>query len=135
MNTSPAPHPARAAVDRHVGFWNEMDRDSWVAVFASDVVFEDPVGGPLKRGTEAVHNSWDRSFVPGRRWTLHPQHVVAAGDECAVFMLNRGDLDGRIVETRSIEIFRVDAEGRIVSVRSFFDQPSDFALSSYFTPQ
>ena len=42
---------------------------------------------------------------------------------------------GRQVETRSIEIFRVNEDGLIVSVRSFFDQPTDFALSSYFTPQ
>lgn len=133
MTEPSAAHPARLAVDRHVGFWNSMDRDSWVAIFSPSVTFEDPVGGPLKVGLEAVHNSWDRSFVPGRRWTLHPDHVVAAGTECAVAMVNRGDLEGRIVETRSIEIFRVDETGLIVSVRSFFEQPTDFALSPYFT--
>jgi steroid delta-isomerase len=121
------------AVERHVGFWNAMDRDAWVAIFSPEVTFEDPVGGPLKRGLEAVHNSWDRSFVPGRRWTLHPTFVVGAGSECAVAMTNRGDLDGRLVETRSIEIFRVGDDGRIVSVRSFFDQPTDFELSPYFS--
>ena len=124
---------ARVAVDRHVEFWNTMNRAAWVGLFSPAVTFEDPVGGPLKTGTDAVRNSWDRSFVPGRRWTLHPDHVVAAGSECAVAMVNRGDLDGRRVETRSIEIFRVDESGLIVSVRSFFEQPTDFALSPYFT--
>ena len=133
MTAIPTPHPARLAVDRHVGFWNAMDRDSWVALFSPDVTFEDPVGGPLKVGQQAVHNSWDRSFVPGRRWTLHPAQIVAAGHECAVAMVNRGDLEGRIVETHSIEIFRVDEAGLIVSVRSFFEQPTDFALAPYFT--
>jgi len=133
VNT-PADHPAVVAVQNHVRFWNAMDRDSWVALFSPVVVFEDPVGSAPKVGTDAVHKSWDRSFAPGRRWTLHPQQIVGGGSEAAVVMRNDGDLAGRSVRVDSIEIFRVDAEGFIAHVRAFFDQPADFALSDYFTP-
>jgi hypothetical protein len=37
------------------------------------------------------------------------------------------------VEVNGIEIFTVNAAGLIVSVRSFFEQPEDFALDNYFT--
>ena len=36
-----------------------MDRDGWLALFADDVVFDDPVGVPRKHGLEAVGKQWD----------------------------------------------------------------------------
>jgi hypothetical protein len=122
------------AVQSHVALWNAMDRESWIQLFSPHMVFEDPVGTPEKVGLDAVYKSWDCSFKPGRRWTLHPEHVVAAGNEAAVVMRNEGDLNGQKVTIRSIEIFIVDDSGLLVRIRSFFDQPSDFALSDYFTP-
>jgi steroid Delta-isomerase len=132
--TTPVDPPAVVAVRNHVRFWNAMDRDSWVALFSPAVVFEDPVGSAPKQGKDAVHRSWDNSFKPGRRWTLQPQQIVGGGSEAAVVMLNSGDLAGRQVRVDSIEVFRVDDSGLIVSVRAFFEQPADFALSDYFTP-
>ena len=123
-----------SAVRSHVALWNAMDRESWIQLFSPHMVFEDPVGTPEKVGLDAVYKSWDRSFKPGRRWTLHPEHVVAAGNEAAVVMRNEGDLNGEKVTIRSIEIFIVDESGLLVRIRSFFDQPSDFALADYFTP-
>jgi hypothetical protein len=123
------------AVRSHVALWNAMDRESWIQLFSPHMVFEDPVGTPEKMGLDAVYKSWDRSFKPGRRWTLHPEHIVAAGNETAVVMRNEGDLNGQKVTIRSIEIFIVDDSGFLVRIRSFFDQPIDFALSDYFTPE
>lgn len=124
---------ARTAVEKHVEHWNAVDRESWIRLFSLEVTFEDPVGAPVKRGMEAVHNSWDRSFRPGRRWYLRPRQIVEAGSEAAVVMHNEGHLEGQVVEVNGIEIFTVDDTGLIVGVRSFFDQPTDFALDPYFT--
>ncbi len=125
---------ARTAVEKHAEHWNAMNRASWVALFSPNATFEDPVGAAPKLGTEAVHNSWDRSFRPGRRWFLHPKQIIEAGSEAAVVMRNEGHLGDRVVEVNGIEIFTVDDDGLIVSVRSFFDQPTEFALDDYFTP-
>lgn len=128
-------HPAVTAVHAHVDAWNSMDRDRWVALFSSDMVFEDPVGAPPKSGLDAVNKTWDRSFTPGRRWILHPRQVVAGGGgEAAVVMHNVGELGDKRVEVDSIEIFSVDDDGRIVRVRAFFDQPTEFELAEWFTP-
>jgi len=126
--------PVQSAVQSHVALWNAMNRESWIKLFSPQMVFEDPVGSPEKVGFDAVYKSWDRSFKPGRRWTLHTEHIVAAGNEAAVVMRNEGDLNGQKVTIRSIEIFSVDDSGLLIRIRSFFDQPSDFALSDYFTP-
>ena len=129
-------HPAVAAVAAHVEAWNSMDRDRWVALFSPDMVFEDPVGAPPKTGLDAVNKTWDRSFTPGRRWTLHPRQIVAGGDtEAAVVMHNAGELGDKRVEVNSVEIFSVGDDGRIVRVRAFFDQPTEFDLADWFTPE
>ena len=126
---------AVAAVHAHVDAWNTMDRERWVELFSPAMVFEDPVGAPPKVGLEAVHKTWDRSFTPGRRWTLHPRQIVAGGsDEAAVVMHNVGDLGDKRVEVNSVEIFSVDESGLITRVRAFFDQPTEFTLADWFTP-
>jgi len=115
--------PVQQAVHSHVTLWNAMDRENWVQLFSPHMIFEDPVGTPEKLGVDAVFKSWDRSFKPGRRWTLHPEHVVAAGNEAAVVMRNEGDLAGEKVTIRSIEIFIVDESGLLVRIRSFLINP------------
>jgi hypothetical protein len=41
--------------------------------------------------------------------------------EVAVLLENQGDLDGVLTTVVSIEIWRVDADGGVCSVRSFFE--------------
>jgi hypothetical protein len=49
-------------------------------------------------------------------------------------MHNVGMLADKRVEVNSVEIFSVDEAGAIVRVRAFFDQPTEFALADWFTP-
>lgn len=131
----PSAHGAVRAVQLHAAKWNARDRSAWLALFHDDVTFEDPVGKAPKRGRAAAEGSWDNSFTEGRIWTLHPQRIIPGGlHEAAVHMLNRGDLHGEKVELQGIEIYRVDEDGLIVSVRAFFEQPTDFELNPFFVP-
>ncbi len=123
---------ATAAVLLHCEYWNTRRRTDWMALFALDVVFEDPVGARPKIGEVAIRNSWDRSLTPGREWTLNPVRIVGTDAEVAVQMHNIGNIEGRQVEVHGIEIWKVNAEGLVVSVRAFFEQPKDFELSPYF---
>jgi hypothetical protein len=104
-------HPAVAAVQQHAGNWNAQDRTAWLALF-------------------------DDSFTDGRVWTLHPQRIIPGGThEAAVEMLNKGTLHGELVELRGIEIYKVNDAGKIISVRAFFEQPTDFELNPFFVPE
>lgn len=130
-----SPHPAVRAVQLHAANWNARDRAAWLALFDDDVTFEDPVGRAPKLGRIAAESSWDNSFTEGRVWTLHPQRIIPGGAaEAAVHMRNCGNLHGDQVELESIELYRVNELGLIVSVRAFFEQPTQFALNPYFTP-
>jgi len=128
----PSEAQVRAAVDGHVSAWNDQDRDRWVALWADDVTFDDPVGAPTKHGRAAVEKSWDSSQRPGRRWILDPQQVIIGGDEAAVVMHNHGDVDGKKVLVRGIEIYKVRPDGLIGAVRAYFEQPTEVELDPYY---
>lgn len=111
---------AADAFAEHCRSWNAQDRDAWLSIFADEIVMEDPVGGVPKHGRSALDTTWDRSHRPGRRWELQPRRVIECGSEVAVDLVNAGVVDGQSVVVESIEIWRVDDHGRVVSVRSFF---------------
>jgi steroid Delta-isomerase len=122
---------ARRAVEHHCEYWNARNQQAWTALFADEVVFEDPVGSPPKHGAEAVRASWERSLTPGREWRLVPARIIAGGNEAAVVMRNEGDLQGRSVLVESLEIWRVRGDGLVTSVRAFFE-PDPAVQSDYF---
>ena len=124
-------YAARLAVERHCEYWNARDQQKWSALFADEVVFEDPVGAPPKHGLEAVRNSWERSLTPGREWRLVPARIVACASEAAVVMRNEGNLEGRSVLVESLEVWRVREDGLVVSVRAFCE-PDPAVQSDYF---
>ncbi len=111
---------AAEAFAAHCEAWNDQDRDRWLALFAPDIVFEDPVGGPTKQGVEAMEATWATSQKPDRRWILRAERVVECGREVAVDLANHGTIEGRAVVIRSIEIWRVGDDGLVDLVRTFF---------------
>ncbi len=123
--------PAQQAVERHCQYWNARDQRAWSALFADEVVFEDPVGAPPKHGRDAVRASWERSLTPGREWRLVPARIIACGDEAAVLMRNEGNLHGRSVVVEGVEIWRVRGDGLVTSVRAFFE-PDPAVQTDYF---
>jgi steroid delta-isomerase len=122
---------AQLAVERHCEYWNARDQQKWSALFADEVVFEDPVGAPPKLGLAAVRDSWERSLTPGREWRLVPARIIACGSEAAVVMRNEGNLHGQSVLVESLEVWRVRDDGLVVSVRAFFE-PDPSVQSDYF---
>jgi ketosteroid isomerase-like protein len=122
---------ASEAIRSHCELWNARDQASWSALFADDVVFEDPVGAPPKVGREAVRQSWERSLTPGREWTLVPTRIHSGGSEAVVVMRNEGNLHGESVVVDSLEVWRVNANGLVDSVRAFFE-PDPSVQSDYF---
>jgi steroid delta-isomerase len=122
---------ARAAVGAHVGLWNAAEKARWLALFAEDVVYEDPPGAVASRGRQVMsEHAWDRSFTATKRWLLEPTLMIACGHEAVVHMRNHGAVSGRPVWVDSLEIYAVDAEGLITSVRAFWEPPSDPAIQS-----
>lgn len=129
---TPTAGQVRTAVERHFRYWNAGDRAAWVANFSDDVTFHDPVGAPPKHGRRAAEKSWDNSFSNGQQWKLELTSLVVCGDEAAITLRNHGLVNGKAFTMEGIEVWKVDAEGRVCQVRAYFQPPADVKLDAYF---
>ena len=120
------------AVRTHFEAWNAADRSRWTSIWHPEVVMFDPVGGPEKRGSAAVEKMWDRAFQPGHSWQIEPVFMTVCDDQAAVYVRNRGNLEGQIVELESIEIYWVGSDGRIARVNSYFSVAEGQVLDPYW---
>jgi steroid delta-isomerase len=123
---------ARGAVLAHVAHWNAVDKQRWLALFADDVVYEDPPGTVASQGRQVMSDyAWDRSFTEDKQWVLEPLIVIACGHEAQVHMRNHGSVAGRPVWVDSIELWAVDDDGLVTSVRAFWEPPSDEQIQQH----
>jgi len=122
------------AMETHFSAWNRKDRETWLRNFAADVVLEDPVGGPEKRGAAAVEKSWENSFQEGHDWKIEPLFQCICGVEAAHLVRSTGVIGGKEIVLEGIEVYTIDEAGRIARVRTWFRAPAGVALDPYFSP-
>ncbi len=120
-------HPALAASRVSMAAVEAHDRDAWVGNFAEDGVLQDPVGvspldpsGEGHHGREAIGAFWDQMIAPNQiRFDIERSHC--GGDECAnVGTITTTFPDGNRVRTTGVYVYRVDGEGRLASLRAFW---------------
>jgi steroid Delta-isomerase len=131
----PTAEQVRQAIENHFAMWNSGRREDWIANFADNVVFHDPVSAPPKYGRAAAEKSWDNSFSNDQQWTLELTRLVVCGDEAAITLRNYGCVNGQRFTMEGIEIWKVDDDGRVCQVRAYFEPPADVQLDDYFQRQ
>jgi ketosteroid isomerase-like protein len=110
----------------------EKDRDGWLALFADDAVIEDPVGpsmfdksGAGHRGKDAIANFYDTTISMSEKVTITIDHSIECGDEVArVGEISITLPGGQVGLVTCVNIYKVGADGKLVSLRSFWDQDS-----------
>jgi len=121
-------HPARRAGRLSQRYVARGDRDRWLDLFAEDGVVQDPVGpspldpsGEGHRGRAALADFWDRVISKGRVSFDYPRSY-AAGDECAFTgtVINTFP-GGREFRAEGVFVYRVNGEGKLVSLRAFWE--------------
>jgi steroid Delta-isomerase len=128
MEAGVGEHPARRAGQNSMQRVQAKDKNGWLTLFAEDAVIEDPVGiSPLDptgnghRGREAIGRFWDTVIAPGNV-AMRVRESYASGNECAnvVSLVNRM-ASGVEIGTDCVIVYRVDEQGRIVSLRAFWE--------------
>jgi ketosteroid isomerase-like protein len=129
-----AEHPARLAGRRSQEAAMRGKKQDWLDLYADDCVVEDPVGpspfdptGAGRRGKAALAAFWDQA-IEGARITMEYPTSYACGDECAFVGRTTNELpDGTRISVEGVSVYRVDAEGRIVSLRAYWELPPELS--------
>jgi steroid Delta-isomerase len=114
---------------RSMAMSEARDRDGWLSLFAADGSVEDPVGpsmfdpeGRGHRGIEAITAFYDNVIATSEKIRFHMRQVAECADECAfagtISITLPGGKQGSV---ELINIYRVDGQGKIASLRSFWE--------------
>jgi len=106
------------------------DREGWLALFADDAVVEDPVGpsmfdpeGGGHRGKEAITAFYDNVISQSESLKFTIRQSLECGSEVANIGELRITLPGnQVAVVQLANIYKVNAEGKLVSLRSFWEQ-------------
>jgi steroid Delta-isomerase len=121
-------HPARAASQRSIACVQAKDKEGWLALWAEDGCVEDPVGvsfidptGEGFRGPERREQFWDSNIAGTEsiRFELHDS--FAAGNEVANVATIHISVGGAHTRCEGVFVYRVDDEGKLVSLRAFWE--------------
>jgi steroid Delta-isomerase len=106
------------------------DRAAWLDLFAEDAVVEDPIGpsafdpeGNGHRGIEAIATFYDNVIAANESITFTIRQSFLCGDEAAnVGVIRIAFAGGSAVEVDGVYIYRRSPEGKIASLRAFWEQ-------------
>ena len=118
----PAPEEIRATVQRYAEVFSAGDKDAYVGLFADDATLEDPVGGGVHQGTEAIRAFWDmtREMTPSIELTVTGP-IRVAGNEAAFPGEARPLLGEDRMMVPIVDTLAFDDDGKITRLRAFWD--------------
>ena len=126
---SRASHPARDAAFRSYDAVIRKDKQAWLANFADDGWIEDPIGpsvfdpdGKGHHGAGGRAHFWDITIGTMARFVFEIHDSFVSGNECAnVGVIHTTTESGWTASTDGVFTYRVNDEGKIVSLRAFWE--------------
>ena len=102
----------------------EMDVERLLELFDEDAVSWDPVGSPPMRVRDKSNNYFRALSTIFSKMALREEEVFVAGSEAAVRWTGVAILrtNPREVDFEGISVFEINEQGRIQSVRSYWDK-------------
>ena len=114
-------HTQKAVADYFAAI-RAMDVNQWLSTFAEDAVTNDPVGSPPLNGHAALRQFFEGIAGAFEKIGLFEDQVFINGNEAAVKWTGRGTgKNGREVTFEGIDVFEVNDEGKIKTVRGYWN--------------
>ena len=112
----------RAIVQRYTEVFSAGDKEAYVGLFAEGATLEDPVGGEVHQGIEAIRAFWDmtREMTPTIELVITGP-VRVAGAEAAFPGEARPSLGDTPMAVPVIDTLAFDDDGKITALRAFWD--------------
>jgi steroid delta-isomerase len=118
MDTTPSPNLIRSVIARYAHCLSNGDIEGLAALFAPGATFEDPIGTPPMIGPEGARQFFSAALQQtGGRILFEPEGAVRIrGEHAACAFIATCDRIEPPFVTETLDIFRFDAQGRIVSL-------------------
>ena len=106
------------------------DRAGWLSLFEDDAVVEDPVGGfdpwdltgEGQRGHEAIGRFYDIFSAAQESLDFEVHYIAVCAREVACFVTMNIVMKGGAVQAQKmINIYKISPNGKIASLRSFWN--------------
>ena len=119
----PSAEKIAEAVRSYVERAEHGSADDLAALYADDATIEDPVGGEVHRGNDAVRRFF-HAVKHGRQFEVELISLNVAGGEAAFHF--RVSTDGRRMDV--IDVMTFDDNAKITSMRAYWGPPNIVAL-------
>jgi len=107
------------------------DHEAWQGLFAQEVLHEDPVGFGMVRGkSDLVGPFWDRIVANDVEIWLTDEIIVCGNEALAILACDTGAPTDRRRLAPVVDHFVFDGDGRIASVRGFYNLPAPQAAAT-----
>lgn len=121
-------HPARVAGRASQAAVRTKDKEAWLDLFAPDGWVEDPVGpsgydpeGKGHHGRDGIGKFWDMSIAQTDSIDFRFHDSFACGSEAVFVGTIRTLIGGGRIDAEGVFTYRVDDDGKIVSLRAFWE--------------
>jgi steroid delta-isomerase len=118
----PTPEEIRKVVHSYAEMMCKSDIDGILALYAEDATVEDPAGGEIQRGKEALRNFYSLA-APALQVELNGP-ICVSGAQCAFLVLAEFTMGEVKRYLDATDVFTFDDDGKITSMRAFWD-PSE----------
>ncbi len=110
------------AVSSYFAAIRSMDEEGFVAVFAPDAVSHDPVGAPPVSGYDGLRKFFKGMEATFTQLTMTETAVYINQNEAAVHWQAEGTgKNGKTTHFTGIDVFTINDEGKISSLRAYWD--------------
>lgn len=107
------------AVDSYLKGLNEQDLEGILSLYAANGTVEDPVGSDVVRGMENLRKFYGGAVTLDLKLTRTGAVRIAANEAAFPFELEM-EVDGKLMKSEIIDVFRFNEEGKIESMRAFW---------------
>ena len=115
----PSPSEIRATIESYVEMMCQSDIEGIMALYADDATAEDPVGGDVQEGSEAIRN-FSSMTAPLLQVELTGP-ICVAGNECAFPLLAQLTMGEDISYLDATDVLTFNDDGKISRMRAYWN--------------
>lgn len=123
----PSEEQMRAAMQGYIDGFANADLDALVSLFADDATVEDPVGGEVRQGREAIREFYAMSLQTGAKLKLSAPIRTSHSNAAAMAFEVHLNYQGQDMVIHAIDVMSFNDEGKFTSMKAYWG-PGDMEV-------